>query len=168
MSDTLRQYVRDKFTSVIPDSQTTRYGRNMEKSIYNWAGRITGKDCKSLPFRMMYKNKFHNIWTVNARSKDHLVSRILTGELKSAKIADYPPDVLELDGLYAKTRHILKKKELQKEEAAAKLDDDYAGIFKCGKCKSKKTTYYQMQTRSADEPMTTYVTCMECSNRWKC
>eukprot|EP00743_Colponemidia_sp_Colp-15_P004416 GILK01004762.1.p1 GENE.GILK01004762.1~~GILK01004762.1.p1 ORF type:complete len:291 (-),score=57.42 GILK01004762.1:149-1021(-) len=41
------------------------------------------------------------------------------------------------------------------------------GMFVCGKCKSDKTTYYQMQTRSADEPMTTFVTCLNCGNRWK-
>ena len=40
--------------------------------------------------------------------------------------------------------------------------------FTCRKCKSKKCTYYQMQTRSADEPMTTYVSCIDCGNRWKC
>lgn len=39
--------------------------------------------------------------------------------------------------------------------------------FKCGRCGQRKTTYYQMQTRSADEPMTTYVTCVNCNNRWK-
>ncbi|ORY33014.1 transcription factor S-II, central domain-domain-containing protein [Naematelia encephala] len=39
--------------------------------------------------------------------------------------------------------------------------------FKCGKCGARKTTYYQMQTRSADEPMTTFVTCTNCKNRWK-
>jgi DNA-directed RNA polymerase subunit M/transcription elongation factor TFIIS len=49
-----------------------------------------------------------------------------------------------------------------------KMDEKYEGMFKCGKCKSKKTTYYQMQTRSADEPMTTYVTCMDCDAKWKC
>ena len=27
--------------------------------------------------------------------------------------------------------------------------------FKCGKCKQRRCKYYQMQTRSADEPMTT-------------
>ena len=42
------------------------------------------------------------------------------------------------------------------------------GMFKCGKCKTYKTTYYQMQTRSADEPMTTYVTCTNCNFKWKC
>ena len=31
-----------------------------------------------------------------------------------------------------------------------------------------KCTYYQLQTRSADEPMTTFVTCINCGNRWKC
>lgn len=31
--------------------------------------------------------------------------------------------------------------------------------FQCGKCKERKTSYYQMQTRSADEPMTTFVIC---------
>jgi transcription elongation factor S-II len=40
--------------------------------------------------------------------------------------------------------------------------------FTCRKCRSKKCTYYQMQTRSADEPMTTFVTCIDCGNRWKC
>ena len=41
-------------------------------------------------------------------------------------------------------------------------------IFTCRKCKSTKCTYYQMQTRSADEPMTTFVSCIECGTRWKC
>lgn len=38
----------------------------------------------------------------------------------------------------------------------------------CGGCKRKtKCDYYQLQTRSADEPMTTFVTCLECDKRWK-
>ncbi|KAJ2890227.1 transcription elongation factor TFIIS, partial [Coemansia aciculifera] len=39
--------------------------------------------------------------------------------------------------------------------------------FRCGRCKSRKCTYYQMQTRSADEPMTTFVSCTNCGNNWK-
>jgi len=38
----------------------------------------------------------------------------------------------------------------------------------CRKCKKKSNcSYYQMQTRSADEPMTTFVTCLECDSKWK-
>lgn len=39
--------------------------------------------------------------------------------------------------------------------------------FKCGRCSKRKCKYYQLQTRSADEPMTTFVTCVNCGNRWK-
>lgn len=38
----------------------------------------------------------------------------------------------------------------------------------CSGCKRKTNCdYYQQQTRSADEPMTTFVTCLECDKRWK-
>eukprot|EP00124_Ichthyophonus_hoferi_P005047 Ihof_evm3s651 gene=Ihof_evmTU3s651 len=40
-------------------------------------------------------------------------------------------------------------------------------MFKCGKCKKNNCSYYQMQTRSADEPMTTFVSCNVCGNKWK-
>jgi transcription elongation factor S-II len=41
-------------------------------------------------------------------------------------------------------------------------------ILYCSRCKKKsKCDYYQMQTRSADEPMTTFVTCLECDREWK-
>jgi hypothetical protein len=40
-------------------------------------------------------------------------------------------------------------------------------MFKCGKCKGNDCFYFQMQTRSADEPMTTFVTCANCNNKWK-
>lgn len=47
--------------------------------------------------------------------------------------------------------------------------NDSASIFMwCSGCKRKtKCDYYQLQTRSADEPMTTFVTCLECDKRWK-
>ena len=61
------------------------------------------------------------------------------------------------------------------EEKKIRLENKYCpkleastDNFTCGKCKSKKCTYYQLQTRSADEPMTTFVTCLNCSSRWKC
>lgn len=40
-------------------------------------------------------------------------------------------------------------------------------LLKCGKCKKRNCTYNQLQTRSADEPMTTFVMCNSCGNRWK-
>lgn len=43
-----------------------------------------------------------------------------------------------------------------------------ASQFTCGRCKSTKTTSTQKQTRSTDDPMTVFVLCLNCGNRWKC
>jgi transcription elongation factor S-II len=43
-----------------------------------------------------------------------------------------------------------------------------ASLFTCGRCKSIKTTSTQKQTRSADEPMTVFVLCLNCGKRWRC
>ena len=51
------------------------------------------------------------------------------------------------------------------EEIVAKEVDD--GIFRCRKCKSMKTTYTELQTRSCDEPTSVFVNCTNCGNRWK-
>ena len=57
---------------------------------------------------------------------------------------------------------IKRNKNLTSDDMTAATDE-----FKCYRCKKRKCTYYQLQTRSADEPMTTFVTCLNCGNRWK-
>ena len=58
-------------------------------------------------------------------------------------------------------------KEAIREHHMAKTGGTQTDLFTCGKCKKKNCTYTQVQTRSADEPMTTFVVCNECGNRWK-
>ena len=62
----------------------------------------------------------------------------------------------------------LKEKELRIENKFFPKIEASTDNFTCGKCNSTACTYYQLQTRSADEPMTTFVTCTNCGKRWKC
>jgi len=39
--------------------------------------------------------------------------------------------------------------------------------FKCRKCDGRNCNYYQLQIRSADEPMTSFITCIDCEHKWK-
>ena len=48
----------------------------------------------------------------------------------------------------------------------ARVEGTKTDGMKCGKCGKKNCTYNQLQTRSADEPMTTFVMCNECGNRY--
>uniref|UniRef100_A0A7S3MYM1 TFIIS-type domain-containing protein n=1 Tax=Strombidium inclinatum TaxID=197538 RepID=A0A7S3MYM1_9SPIT len=43
----------------------------------------------------------------------------------------------------------------------------HKSLIQCNKCKSHNVTFYLQQTRSADEPMTQFCTCMECGKQWK-
>lgn len=42
-------------------------------------------------------------------------------------------------------------------------------LLQCPRCKENKVSYYQRQTRSADEPLTTFANCHHatCKHRWK-
>ena len=66
-----------------------------------------------------------------------------------------------------------KQKKIRENEAIVEYatpeydKPGYVGLFQCGKCKSWKTTYDQKQTRSADESMTSFVSCLACGNNWK-
>jgi transcription elongation factor S-II len=67
-----------------------------------------------------------------------------------------------------KTCACMYRAHMQKETKRSNNESgNITDMFMCGKCKKRRCTYYQMQTRSADEPMTTFVRCLECSHRWK-
>jgi transcription elongation factor S-II len=189
MEHPLREYTRTKFAAILGDGPGVR---NAEKSVYNWAVKWTRdrRDVASWEnrrFRTWYKHKVSHLLTEMTRGekvisdiavKDgqvvlslnvvpQLVARLKRKELEMKKLGQYPADVLWPEGPWAQAFLKLRDRELAIEKSKV-LDKDYVGLFKCGKCKGVKTTYYQMQTRSADEPMTAYVTCHGCGHRWKC
>lgn len=163
----LRTFVVGKFEEFIEPN----YAKNIEKSIFNWAIKNSRKNnthpaWENKFFREQYKRKYMNIIANFRIENAQLPDRIRSGELKTREIATLSPDQLQPNGIYAQT---MKEQEIAhlKRQLAADKANDYKGIFKCAKCKSDKTSYYQMQTRSADEPMTTFVTCMNCNKKWK-
>ena len=59
------------------------------------------------------------------------------------------------------------EKENMNQAMVAQVEKAISTEFQCGKCKQKRVSYSQAQTRSADEPMTTFCECQNCGNRWK-
>lgn len=57
---------------------------------------------------------------------------------------------------------------VKKETKMLTVDKSMAtSMFKCTKCGKRECTYYEMQTRSADEPMTQFIRCLNCGKQWR-
>ena len=191
MQHPLRDYVRTQFGSFLPGAAA----RNGERSVLNWACEKFPRDeaaWDNRKFREAYKQKANHLITEFKRNQtrvklglavsddrvdvkidldpfSQLAHRLKTKELETTKLAWYSADMLDPNGPYAKTILKLVDRDNKREVARLQMEKGYQGIIKCGKCKKTNTHYYQLQTRSADEPMTTFVTCMTpgCNHRFK-
>ena len=163
-STKFREGVRNEIAKVLPQKH---YAANLEKGIFNWSIREADnknvvKKWENVYFVQIYIDRFRTIW-MNLRDKE-TISRIENKEIRPHELGqmthqEIAPDKWE--------KLIQEKKEKDENRYAPKLDGN-TDMFTCRKCKSNKCSYYQLQTRSADEPMTTFVTCVNCGNRWKC
>eukprot|EP00762_Andalucia_godoyi_P001621 ANDGO_00285.mRNA.1 Transcription elongation factor S-II len=112
-----------------------------------------------------YQAKFMSLRKNIARNPE-LRIRIQTMDLLPSELINLHPSELAHDEM-RKQYDKLKQKNLHKALAGEGNNGTVTDMFVCSRCKNKKCSYTQKQTRSADEPMTTFVCCMVCFNRWK-
>jgi DNA-directed RNA polymerase subunit M/transcription elongation factor TFIIS len=177
MAHPMRNHVCNKLSEVVNGQLDINFVMNIEKSIFNWCVQTTKTrplNIQDLPtwenrmFRERYKHKFSSILFNISEPRNNLIQRIRSGDVKTKNIAGLDPGELWPTGPYKLAEQKLLNKFIISSHADGETAEDYTGIYQCMRCKSFKTTYYQLQTRSADEPMTTFVTCLNCQKRWRC
>lgn len=143
---------------------------NIERSIYNY----TIKECTNRKIVKKWNNKYFNLiycdklktilYNLSDKENPEFKNDIKTGIIKSSNVAfinhhQMRPDIW----------NTLIKEKSERDKHKYEIDKRLAtSEFKCKKCKQRECSYYQLQTRSADEPMTTFVSCLNCGNNWKC
>lgn len=139
---------------------------NLEKGIYNYAikqsnDRLVVKKWENVYFVQLYMDRLRSIF---ANLNSHtLVETINDKKMKIHEIAFMTHQELQPE----KWNLLLEEKKKRDENKFTPKIQASTDMFTCRKCKSKECTYYQLQTRSADEPMTLYISCTICGNRWK-
>ncbi|KAK5663737.1 hypothetical protein OQA88_4168 [Cercophora sp. LCS_1] len=113
-----------------------------------------------------YRSKLRSLFT-SLKRKDNpkLRKGVLSGEIAVDKFVVMTDKELASDEQRAKDEEI--EKENMKKAQVPMAEKSISNALKCGKCGQKKVSYSQAQTRSADEPMTTFCECTVCGNRWK-
>ena len=107
----------------------------------------------------------HNI---KDEKNEEFRENIINGTIK-------PEDLCTMNSvdMLSKNRQKEIEKEIEKkvDEVRADWQEKHGqiteGVYKCRQCGGRKTIQHEQQTRSADEPMTLFITCLNCKNTWK-
>jgi len=159
-----RNNIVKKLITITDYSQ--KQATNLEKGIFNYALKEASnknivKKWDNPYFVQIYSDKLRSVY-FNIKHTKHLCNMIKNNSIKPHKIAFLSHQEMDPDR-WGSMIEAKRKRDKNKYESRQSTTSE----FTCYKCKSNDCTYYQMQTRSADEPMTTFVTCMSCANRWK-
>ena len=163
-SSLFRDNIRKKIHGLLDIDETDAF--NLEKGIFNYAIKEATlkkivKKWENPHFVSLYKDRLRSIY-MNLKN-EHFKKMIENNEIEIKQLAfmthhEFNPQ---------RWRKMIEKK-MKKD--ASKLNDNIQAstdMYTCKKCKSKRCTYYEMQTRSADEPATIFVTCLDCGKHWR-
>jgi len=163
--EVFRKNIRTKFKGLIGSEKKSI---NLEKGIYNFSIKeaILRKVIKKWdnPFYIqIYLDRLRTIY-LNLEKSELLCESVKNGTVSPKNLAFMTHQEMNPEK-WDKLIQLKIKRDKTKYDTQVEAMTD---TFKCRKCKSTKCSYYGLQTRSSDEPMTIFVTCLECSNRWKC
>ena len=168
-SDEYRIKIVIKFDKIL---NNLKLSKNIEKGIYNYIINIA--KVKNIP-RLWSNNVFYNLYMnkclsiyVNLNKDSYIKNNYLLGEILNNEIEPEKVSKLSVYDIFPDNWKELMDKKSKMDELKYKLKPEaMTDQFKCRKCFSRSCSYYEVQTRSADEPMTQFITCLNCKNRWK-
>jgi len=143
----------------------------LERGIFNYTLEHAGKH----KVRRVWENpEIHYLYKINSQrvisnldtasyiQNNRLLQRLRDKEFQPQDIA-----FMSYSDLYPEKWGDLIELTMKREAKMLEVDKSSAtDMFKCGKCKKRECSYYEYQTRSADEPMTQFIRCLNCNNRW--
>ncbi|CAK7267265.1 transcription elongation factor TFIIS [Sporothrix epigloea] len=113
-------------------------------------------------YRAKLRSLFQNL---KNKSNPALARRVMAGDIAAAAFVVMSSE--ELKSAHLKKLESDLAKENMKRAQVPMTEKSISDALTCSKCKQKKVSYTQAQTRSADEPMTTFCECTVCGHRWK-
>jgi len=157
--------LKENFSTLIKDENETFF-MNLEKGIYNYAIKEANskkiiKKWDNIYFTQLYIDRLRSIF-INL--KNPLFQELIkTDELTPQTIAFMTHQEMNPE----RWRVLINNKMIRDASKYVTNIAASTDMYTCKKCKSKKCTYYELQTRSADEPATIFVTCLDCGKHWK-
>jgi DNA-directed RNA polymerase subunit M/transcription elongation factor TFIIS len=168
-NDELRNKIVIKIDNIIDNINISR---TIEKGIYNYIIKLSYekniiRKWENIIFRKLYISKVISI-CCNLDKSSYIKNPSLIKRLNDKSIVAEMIGNLSIYDIYPDNWKELFNKKTERDKIKYELKPEaMTNLYKCRKCGSHETSYYELQTRSADEPMTQFITCIKCNNRWK-
>jgi DNA-directed RNA polymerase subunit M/transcription elongation factor TFIIS len=161
--DNFRKNVSSRFKDIITDEKACI---NLEKGIFNYAikeanSRKIIKKWENPYFVQIYVDRLRSIY-INLKNPE-LLTMINNNELSTQTLAFMTHQEMN----HEHWREMIDKKIQRDASKFVTNVQASTDMFTCRKCKSKRSTFYELQTRSADEPATIFITCLDCGKQSK-
>jgi transcription elongation factor S-II len=164
-----RDYIQKKFEDL---ALSEEQAKDLEIGIYNATIEYATKNKIPLSwnselFIEVYMSKCRSIFS-NLNKESYIKNATLYDRLNEKEFTPHDLAFMSSDLLFPKAwNEIITKEMLRTKSAYESSQMSMTDQIRCGKCKKNKISYYELQTRSADEPMSTFYTCLLCGHRWK-
>jgi DNA-directed RNA polymerase subunit M/transcription elongation factor TFIIS len=158
------KYLENNFSSDdIRALEKAIYEEAYNKAVKNYVARSWKAPAFVEFYRQIVRSIHSNIHPESPVKNPRLLMRVLEGEFKLSEI----PSMTAFE-MFPEKWFELKDKLLQREQKILEGNKSRAtDQFKCRRCNKRECTYYELQTRSADEPMTCFISCLNCGKEWR-
>lgn len=166
-----RDHVRQIFQKHIPDVEKEKID-DLEIGIYNWSIIFADqndiiKNWDNERFKSIYSNKAKSIIS-NLDPSSYVENKTLLARLKNNDFKPHDISFMKPNQIFPdKWKDVIAKKEIKEKSIFEDKPEAMTNQFLCGKCKSRECVYREVQIRSCDEPMTIFIKCLKCSNKWR-
>jgi DNA-directed RNA polymerase subunit M/transcription elongation factor TFIIS len=146
--------------------------KDLEVGIYNWTIEYSNenkiiKNWKNPRFYKLYIEKARSVVS-NIDQEGYLENKRLATRMSEKEFTPHEIAFMKPENVFPERWKDTVDAYLKKyENAYERKDVVVSSLFRCGKCKKKECTYFEAQTRSADEGATVFVSCLNCGNKWK-
>jgi transcription elongation factor S-II len=159
-----RLNIRGKLNLIL---ENDKHSSNLEKGIFNYAlkeatNRKVVKKWDNQYFVQIYIDRLRSIY-INLKNPE-ILDQIKSEAIQAHTVAFMTHQEMRPD----KWKELIDQKILKDKNKFEQHIEASTDTFTCRKCKGNKCTHYAMQLRSSDEPMTIFINCLGCGNRWKC
>lgn len=139
---------------------------NLERGVYNYSlkeatERKIIKKWENKPFVNIYTDRLRTIY-MNLKNPA-LLENIKSGNILPQNMAFKTHQEMNPE----RWKELIEQKIVRDSNKYNNNLQSSTDMFTCKKCRGKRCTYFELQTRSADEPATIFVNCLDCGKNWR-